>query len=336
MEFFGPSSWLEGFYLAALAAAAEMADFLGDGDAAGYRELFRKGRDWTRENLFNGKYFIQKVNLDDRSVLDGYKGAEGYWNEEAGEIKYQIGEGCEIDQLLAQWHANLCGLGRLFDEGQTQTALRSLFANNYKPSVREFANPWRIFCLNDESGTVICDYPEGVRKPVLPIPYCEETMHGFEYALAGLLISEGFTEEGLTVVRAVRDRYNGEKRNPWNEIECGSNYARSMAAFALLPIFSGFRFDLPHQSVGFEPVGNPENFRCFWSVGTGWGVFAKDGGKVCLTIEEGSLALREIALPFLANASSLTIDGENVPFLQENGAVRFESAGIRRELAVTL
>lgn len=336
MELFGPSSWLEGFYLAALAAAAEMADFLGDGDAAEYRELFRKGRDWTRENLFNGKYFIQKVNLDDRSVLDGYKGAEGYWNEEAGEIKYQIGEGCEIDQLLAQWHANLCGLGRLFDEGQTQTALRSLFANNYKTSVREFANPWRIFCLNDESGTVICDYPEGVRKPVLPIPYCEETMHGFEYALAGLLISEGFTEEGLTVVRAVRDRYNGEKRNPWNEIECGSNYARSMAAFALLPIFSGFRFDLPHQSVGFEPVGNPENFRCFWSVGTGWGVFAKDGGKVRLTIEEGSLALREIALPFLANASSLTIDGENVPFRQENGAVRFESACIRRELAVTL
>ena len=30
------------------------------------------------------------------------------------EIMYQIGEGCGIDQVLAQWHSNLIGLGEIF------------------------------------------------------------------------------------------------------------------------------------------------------------------------------------------------------------------------------
>ena len=64
-------------------------------------------------------------------------------------------------------------------------------------------------------------------------------MHGFEYQAAVHMIQEGMVEEGMTLIKAVRDRYDGEKRNPWNEMECGSNYARSMAAFAVLPAFSG-------------------------------------------------------------------------------------------------
>ena len=48
MELFGPSSWLEGMYLAALKAAAEMAEFLGDTQKAQeYREMFDKGYKWT-------------------------------------------------------------------------------------------------------------------------------------------------------------------------------------------------------------------------------------------------------------------------------------------------
>ena len=74
------------------------------------------------------------------------------------------------------------------------------------------------------------------------------------------------------VVRVVRNRYDGEKRNPWNEIEYGSNYARAMASFALLPIFSGFTFAVPKKHIGFAPV-IPGNFRCMWNLGAGWGDF---------------------------------------------------------------
>lgn len=334
MELFGPSSWLQGFYLSALKAAAEMAEFLNDDEAASlYRELFAKGKAWTDKNLFNGAYYIQKIDLCDRATVEHFNCPE-YWNEETGEIKYQIGEGCEIDQLCGQWHANICGLGRIFDEKQTRTALKNLFANNYKPAMRNLTNPWRIFALNDEAGTIICDYPERVRKPKIPICYCEEAMHGFEYQLAGLLIGEGLVNEGIKTVRAVRDRYRGYNRNPWNEIECGSNYARSMASFALLPILSGFMFDLPNGRIGFNPVEKREYFRSLWSLGTGWGNVIIDGEKTEISIIDGELRLSSLCLPYLKKAKLLIIDGKKTEFAFSEGTVAFSECTVTEKITV--
>ena len=188
--------------------------------------------------------------------------------------------------------------------------------------MRDFANPWRIFSLNDESATIICDYPKGTYKPVIPIPYCEETMHGFEYSLAGLLIAEGFVEEGLSIVRSVRDRYDGMKRNPYNEIECGSNYARSMASFALLPIFSGFEFDLPHGYIGFDPITDGD-FSCLWSIANSWGNFTRENGKTVIEVCGGELALDMLGLKYLCSVKSVTVDGSAVPFEFADGVVSF-------------
>lgn len=335
MELFGPSSWLEGFYLAALRAGSEMARFLGEEQtAAEYDTLFEKGKTWTKENLFNGSHFVQKVDLSDKSVTDRFHCSDVYWNDETKEIKYQIGEGSEIDQLCGQWHANILGLGDLFDPEQVHTALQNMFRNNYKPTLRNFTNPWRLFGLNDDAGTVICDYPAGTRKPKIPVPYCEETMHGFEYQFAGLLMSEGFLEEGLQVVRAVRSRYQGYNRNPWNEIECGSNYARSMASFALLPILSGFRFDLPHGLIGFDPKVNKDHFRCLWSLGTGWGNVAVTPDTTRITILNGTLKLQAVELPYLHGPTRLTVDGQSVPFTFCNGVLRFEPLTIQKSIDI--
>ena len=255
MELFGPSSWLEGFYLAALKCGAEMAAHLGESDsAAEYEALFRRGKERCDRELFNGRWYCQRIDLTDRSLLAPYADAAGYWNDESGEIKYQIGEGCEIDQCLAQWHAHLCGLGEIFDKAQLQTALHSLYRHNFLPDMRRHYNTFRLFAVNGETGAIICSFPDGVKAPAIPIPYAQESMHGFEYALAGLMIAEGMTDEGMAIVTAVRDRYRGYNRNPFNEIECGSNYARSMASFALLPLFSGFSFDMTKGRLGFAPV----------------------------------------------------------------------------------
>ena len=256
VELFGPSSWLQGFYLAALKAASEMAEFLGYTEKAKeYTEIFESGKKWTKDNLFNGEYFIQKLDITDKKIIEEFDQTAKYWNEETGEIKYQIGNGCSIDQLTGQWHAKLLGLGDLFDNSQVKTALKSMFKNNFK-SMRDVTNMWRIFAFDDEKGTIMCDYPENVSKPRIPITYCEECMTGFEYMFAGLLYSEGFESEAFEVVKSIRDRYDGKKRNPWNEMECGSNYVRAMASFALLPIISGFDFDLPHFKIGFNPILN--------------------------------------------------------------------------------
>lgn len=53
------------------------------------------------------------------------------------------------------------------------------------------------------------------------MPYAQETQNGYEYAAAIQMIQIGMVEEGMAAIQAIRDRYDGEKRNPWNEIECG-------------------------------------------------------------------------------------------------------------------
>ncbi|MEE1239481.1 MAG: GH116 family glycosyl hydrolase [Acutalibacteraceae bacterium] len=335
MNLFGPSSWLEGMYLAALKAAGEMAEYLGDKHKKEeYEELYQSGYEWTKENLFNGEYFYHKIDLTNKEYVERYN-CPDYWNEEKGQLKYQIGNGSEIDQMLGQWHANICGLGDIFDKEQRKIALQSMMKNNFKPSLREFTNMWRVFALNDEAGTVICDYPEGKEKPIIPVPYCEECMTGFEYAFAGLLISEGFIDDGLKVVHAIRDRYDGEKRNPWNEMECGSNYARAMASFALLPIFSGFTFDLPNHFIGFSPITDGD-FRCLWSLGTGWGDYIKNKKYHKLIIKDGDLILSSIRIGSLNNAETVSVDGKEIPFKINDGVISFDEIIIRKELVVKI
>ena len=334
MELFGPSSWLEGFYLAALRAGEEMALFLGDPEAAEYRRLFESGKQWTRKNLFNGQYFFHAVDLTDKSITERFDCVNEYWNEETGEIKYQIGQGSEIDQLCGQWHANILGLGQLFDKEQVHIALENMLKNNFKDSMRSFANPWRVFALNDESGTVICDYPEGAYKPKIPVPYCEESMHGFEYQFAGLLMSEGFIEDGIKVVRAVRDRYQGFNRNPWNEMECGNNYVRSMASFALLPILSGFTYDLPKEIIGFDPKVNQNHFRCLWSLGTGWGSVTIPNRNTTIVLNAGSLTLSALRLPYIQVPVKLYLDGKETDCRMENDVLSFDRTTITKSIEV--
>lgn len=333
MELFGPSSWLQGFYLLALDCGAKMAKHLGEDErAALYERLYNSGKAWMNENLFNGKYFIQKVDLSDRSVIDRF-GADNYWNSEANEIKYQIADGCIIDQMLADWHAVLIGTDGVFDTEKKKLALANLYKNNYKSSMREVTNMWRYFSLNDEQGTVICSYPDGAQIPAIPIPYCEETMTGFEYALAGLMIAEGFIEEGESIIKAVRDRFDGEKRNPWNELECGSNYARSMASYALMPIYSGFTFDMTQKHIGFAPIS--ENGKYLFSACESWGAVSFDGAGCHISVFGDPLALRSISLPHCEGITSITVDEKAIDFEIADGRLIFDEAVICREMILS-
>jgi uncharacterized protein (DUF608 family) len=327
MELFGPNAWLGGFYLAALAAGAEMAEHFGEPDtAAEYRALFARGKAWTDRHLFNGEYYQQQIDLTDRGILEAYESGDpkesyrggrsqvwNYWDDEHGEIKYQLAEGCGIDQVLAQWHANICGLGEVFDHEQTRSALGAIFRHNYKSSFREHFNPARLYALDDEAGTIICSYPRAL--PVVPLTYAQESMHGFEYQAAGHMLQEGMLEQGLAMVQAVRDRYDGTRRNPWNEIECGSNYARSMAAFSLLLAYSGFEFDAVRGHVGFSPKVADAPYTAFWSLGSGWGTCTLDAGEIRLQVEAGELRLSSFASDRLVGA-----DGGMVTGVQAGGA----------------
>ena len=149
-------------------------------------------------------------------------------------------------------------------------------------------------------------------------------MHGFEYALAGLMISEGMTAEGMAIVTAVRDRYRGYNRNPFNEIECGNNYARSMASFALLPIFSGFFFHMPEKQIGFDPL-LPGDFRAPWFLDCAWGAYERREGETSLTVFDGALALRTLTLPYLSSVRSVTAASSAFLF---SSPIVFEGAAV--------
>ena len=309
MELFGPNAWLTGFYLGALKAGAEMAEHLGEtSTAAAYREVFEKGKAWVDKHLFNGEYYYQRIDLKDKSIPARFNALVDYWDAEHEEIKYQIGLGCGIDQVLAQWHANLYGLGEIFDPEQTRKALQAIFTYNYKRSMRDFCNPCRIYALNEEQGLVMCEWPKKSSRPSIPLTYAQETMNGFEYAAAAHMIQNRMIKEGMSIVKAVRDRYDGEKRNPWNEFECGSNYARSMASYALLNAFSGFAFDMVKGMLGFHPVRPRKGrFTCFWSLDSGWGEFHMKPGYFEVRVLYGHVRLQTMKLPFRAQEKAINV-----------------------------
>ncbi len=308
-ELYSPNSWLQGLYCTALSSAAEMADIVKDKkSAAEYRTLFEKAKNYLNTELYNGKYFYQKIDLSDKSLLEGYPqnlltGAgnvsEEYWDDEYSQIKYQIGEGSSVDQVLAQWHANNIGLTEIFEKEKLLSALRTIYDVNFKKSMRDFFNPCRNYCINDESGVVICTYPEGADKPHIPVPYAEECMNGFEYQAACLMIQSGMIDEGLEIVRAIRRRYDGEYRNPFAEMECGSSYVRSLASYSLLGAFSGFKYDMYKQQISFEPLLRfSENgyFKCFFAVSEAFGSIEVGPKYIEINLLKGELMIRRLGI----------------------------------------
>ena len=124
-------------------------------------------------------------------------------------------------------------------------------------------------------------------KQGYPFFYSEEVWSRTEYPVASTLIYEGYIEEGLTIAKAVRERYDGIKRNPWNEFECGWHYSGTMGSWGLLLALSGQYVNLPDGKIYFSPKINQDDFRCFWSTGKAWGIYTqkKDGDDMKVNFE---------------------------------------------------
>lgn len=307
MELFGPNSWLASMYVAALLSGARMARAIGEPEFGDTLEkMGRNGAAFIDEKLFDGEWFIQALELSDKFEIarfdvgrsagvlaDGFM--ETYWSDEHGEAKYQIAGGCITDQILGQWHAEVSGLGGFLDGGKVKKALASVHRHNFRPTLEEHFNPGRNYAYEDEGGLLLATYPEGVRMPMVAAPYAEEVWTGLEYMSASHMIMQGLVEEGLEIVRAARARHDGARRNPWNDIECGSYYARSMSAWQLVNAWSGLDADFVSGDLKFEP--RPEgDFTLLWSAGKGWGELVRQGGNTVLKILGGTADLARVTV----------------------------------------
>jgi hypothetical protein len=202
-----------------------------------------------------------------------------------------------VDQLVGQFLAHVCGLGYLLAPEKVRTTLASILRYNFRESLHGHFNHMRSYALADEAALLMATYPKG-RRPRRPFPYYNEVMTGFEYTAAVHMLYEGQTEAGLRVIAAIRARYDGRKRSPFDEAECGHHYARAMASWAAVLAWTGFRYSAVEGFLQFAAADRPVMW--FWSNGSAWGSFRQepeaDGATVTLTVLHGSLAVRRLAL----------------------------------------
>lgn len=265
IEFYGITSMTNSIFYAALRAAAQMALYLGDKKLAyGWLDIAEKGSRKMDELLFNGSFYEQNISPE---LLQAHN--------------YQYGTGCLSDQLFGQELAHLYGLGYLFPEDHVKKAIHSVYKYNFKEKLDGHSSVQRCYAIPDEPGLLLCTWPEGGR-PDQPFVYSDEVWTGIELQAAVHLIYEGMTDEAMSIVSGIRKRYDGIRRNPYDEIECGHHYVRSMAAWGLLVALSGYEFNLPENKISFRPRINTNRFTCFYSTGKSWGIYkeiADESGK---------------------------------------------------------
>jgi non-lysosomal glucosylceramidase len=295
VEYYGPNPQMQFWYLGALRAAEEMARHLGEEQfATECRDLFERGRRWTDEHLFNGEYYEHEIRpVKPDAVAPGLR----HQNMGAGDTTkpiYQLGAGCLVDQLVGQFMAHVCGLGYLAKPANIRKTLRSIMKHNFKRLDGHFNN-MRTYALNDEEALLMATYPRG-KRPKFPFPYFNEVMTGFEYAAAVGMLYEGQTTAGLRCIEAIRARYDGRKRNPFDEAECGHHYARAMASWGAVTALTGFHYNAGAATMTFTARDGLH----FWSTGQAWGTLeqktVKKGVRVALKVHAGSVAIRRLGL----------------------------------------
>ena len=305
IEFWGPDGMCTGIYLGALSAFKEMARGLGQSeDEKNYGELAKRCAEFMDQELFNGTYYQQKVQyegLRDTSFVKMVAKVDENSSEMQQLLKregpkYQYGSGCLSDGVIGVWMAQAYGIEVPLRLEHVPSSLHSIFENNFKADLAEHANAQRPgYAMGHEPGLLLCTWPKGGR-PTLPFVYSDEVWTGIEYQVASHLIAEGFVNQGLTIVKATRSRYDGRVRNPWNEYECGNYYARAMSSYALLGALSGFRYSAVQKTLWFGPQIEARPFKTFFCAASGFGIIQLDRDSFRLQMIEGELPLEKVVL----------------------------------------
>jgi uncharacterized protein (DUF608 family) len=318
VEYFGPNPQMQIWYLGALKAAGKMALFMDDKSfAKKCKKLYKNGSEWTDANLFNGEYYVHKIQTPESKEKIAKGLMAGMGSKKIENPDFQLETGCLVDQLVGQYMAHILGLGYLVKEKNVKTALQSIQKYNKRESMFEHFNNMRSYAMGDEKALLMASWPNGGR-PKIPFPYWSEVMTGFEYTAAIGMLYEGMEQEGLETIKNIRDRYDGLKRNPFDEAECGHHYARAMASWAGIIAESGFLYSGIDKTIKF--TDKPGKY--FWSNGSAWGMceIAKDEDtyKITLEVLHGKIALNTFQLgkhkPHKFKKTNLMGEGERAAF----------------------
>ena len=276
VNYFGPNPQMGFWYMGALRAAEEMAKAMKDKEfAKKCHKIFEAGSAWMDANLFNGEYY----RITDPETFD-------FLPEGSDKTPpFQLGKGCLVDQLVGQYMAHICGLGYLGDKDHIRKTMESVMKYNFISDVSGNFNNMRSYVMGHEACLLMASWPKG--RLEVPFPYFPEAMTGFEYCAATGMLYEGMEEEALKCIGAIRERFDGARRNPFDEPECGHHYARSMASWSAVIALSGFHYSGISRSL--EITAKPGKW--FWSNGSAWGTVTVSDGKAVIKVSEGNLEI---------------------------------------------
>lgn len=300
ISIYGINTFIGTLYLASLKVVEIIAYKFGDRALASQcNDIYLKGQLTLEEECWNGEYYIQKVDYE--------RFPENNW-----------GIGCHSDQLLGQWWAHILDLGYVLKPDHVHTALHSIFRYNFKRNFHSHKQHPRVFVNEDDQGLLVCTWPKGGR-PKIPLKYSDEVWSGLEYEVSALLLYEGEVEYAIQLIEAVRNRHDGRRLNPWNDIECGDHYVRSLSSWSLLEAASGYKYDAGDSTIGFSPTFSQANFLTPFITKDGWGTFKqqiRDGEQTdSIHINYGSLKVKCIHLSpkVLVNNFSVMLDKKPIP-----------------------
>jgi hypothetical protein len=208
--------------------------------------------------------------------------------------KYQYGDGCLSDGVLGAWLGMACGVGDFLDGAKIESHLLAVYEHNFRADLSQHANPQRpTYALGDEAGLLLCSWPRGGELS-LPFVYSNEVWTGIEYQVASHLMALGHIDKGLDIVRAVRDRYDGRWRNPFDEYECGHWYARALSSYAMIQGLTGVRYDAVDKVLHLAPRVEGD-FRAFLCTATGYGTVGVKDGEPFVEVKSGTIPFDRIA-----------------------------------------
>jgi non-lysosomal glucosylceramidase len=189
----GESAYVGGLYLAALRAAEEIAQKLGDPTAAkGYHDLFAQAQKSYIKKIWTGRYFRYDVASPHRDYI-------------------------QADQLAGQWYANMTGLGDIVPRAMRRSALQTVFDFN----VMKFEG--------GQMGAVNGMTPEG--KTVADNEQVHEVWSGTTLGLAAEMMAEGMPNEAYKtawgIYHVVWERYGYWFRTP-ESWDADGNFRASM------------------------------------------------------------------------------------------------------------
>ena len=248
-NFSGTPVYISILWLAALKAAARMADETGDvSRAKAWRSLLEKGLASLEKRLWNGEYY-------------------DLWN--AGKEK---DETLMTDQLDGEWFLRVSGIGGNLGNERIRAVMRYILDRNFDP----------------DSGLINATCPAGKHTTLFSHKNCqtEAVWTGIGYAMTALCLTVGMREDADALVTAIRDN-QARFGALWDHWECGHHYTRPMSSWTTLNAALGLQVNAAKRILRLSPIA--ENIRLPLCLPGVLGTVEVKNGEASIRLTEGSL-----------------------------------------------